>query len=151
VQERSRGVLARMAQVARELELPMILHAPQESAAAALGIIADAGVTRAVFHWHKSDDATTRAILEAGYFISITPEVVYRERDRALAGLVPLAQLLVETDGPWQYGDQFAGHATEPAMISDAIAAISSIKGISFEATCNATSDNARGLFGLRN
>ena len=62
------------------------------------------GVERAVFHWHKSPLDVTRAILDAGYLVSVTPEVVYRERDRELVEAVPLESLLVESDGPWPYG-----------------------------------------------
>jgi TatD DNase family protein len=138
-----------MAGLAHELHLPLILHAPHASAAKALQIITEAGAPRAVFHWHKSDEATTRAIIDAGYFISITPEVVYRKRDRELAQIVPLSQLLVETDGPWQYRDRFEGHQTEPTMIRDAIAAIAEIKRKSFESVREATSANASRLFGI--
>ena len=45
----------------------------------------------------------TRAIVDAGYFVSVSPEVVYRERDRELVAAVPLESLLVESDGPWPY------------------------------------------------
>ena len=65
------------------------------------------GVERAVFHWHKAPLDVTRAIVDAGYLVSVTPEVVYRERDRELVEAVPLDSLLVESDGPWPYGGEF--------------------------------------------
>ena len=99
----------------------------------ALAIIGEAGVTRAVFHWHKSDEQTTRAIINAGYFISLTPEVAYRERDQDLARMLPSNRILVETDGPWPYGGQFAGRLTEPAMIKDVVAAIAHLRCTTFE------------------
>ncbi|HVN29406.1 MAG TPA: TatD family hydrolase, partial [Candidatus Binataceae bacterium] len=144
---RGRRVLARFADLANELDLALILHCPHQSACDALQIIKAAKVTRAVFHWHKSDEATTRAIIDAGYFISLTPEVVYRERDRELAKIVPLARLMVETDGPWPYGGPFEGKATEPGFIIDAIAAIAPIKGASVETVKDALAANARELF----
>ena len=108
-----------------------------------------AGVRRAVFHWHKSDEATTHAILEAGYFISLTPEVVYRDRDQALARIVPLDHLMVETDGPSPYGGPFQGKPTEPNFIADVISAIASIRGNSIDAIVNALTANAESLFGI--
>src|SRR5207302_1509321 len=101
VYEKARIRLERFARLAAETRLPMILHCPHETAADALSIIVAAGVHGAVFHWHKSDEAATRAIIEAGYFVSITPEIVYRDRDQALARVVPLSRMMVETDGPW--------------------------------------------------
>ena len=127
--ERGRKILERFARLASELDLTLILHCPHQTAGDALPIIQAAKVRRAVFHWHKSDEATTRAILEAGYFISLTPEVVYRDRDQALAGIVPLSRMMVETDGPWPYDGPFEGKPTEPNFIVNVISAIARIKG----------------------
>ncbi len=102
-----------------------------------------------VFHWHKSDEATTRAILDAGFFVSLTPEVAWRERDRELARLAPLDQIVVETDGPHPHERVFPGRQTEPWMVSEAIAAIAGIKRLDREEVASATSINARNLFAL--
>ncbi len=147
--ERGRKILERFAQLGSELDLALILHCPHQTAGAALRIIKAAGVRRAVFHWHKSDEATTHAILEAGYFISLTPEVVYRDRDQALARIVPLDHLMVETDGPSPYGGPFQGKPTEPNFIADVISAIASIRGNSIGAIVNALTANAESLFGI--
>lgn len=149
VKQQARRNLAMFADMAVDLELPLILHCPHETAAEALRIIRDVKVLRAVFHWHKSDEATTRAILQAGYFISLTPEVVYRERDQALARIVPLSQMMVETDGPWPYKGPFAGRMTEPTMVADTVAAIAAIKGESVDEVARATTMNAQRLFGI--
>jgi TatD DNase family protein len=149
VAARSRVILARFADLASELDLALILHCPHQTAREALTIIKSATVRRAVFHWHKSDEATSRAIIEAGYFISITPEVVYRDRDQELARIVPLSRMMVETDGPWPYGGPFEGKATEPGFIVDAISAIARIKGTSIDAVEHTLAANAHELFGI--
>jgi TatD DNase family protein len=145
----AKRTLETMAALARELDLALILHAPHQSAVEALAITRSAGVKRAVFHWHKSDEATTRAILDAGYFVSLTPEVVYRARDRDLARFVALSSVLVETDGPWKYGGSFEGQSTGPWMIRDTIAAIAEIKNISFKIAADSITQNAIALFGI--
>lgn len=142
--------LSRFARAAVTFDLPLILHAPHARAAEALTIIREAGVTRAVFHWHKSDEQTTRAIINAGYFISLTPEVAYRTRDQDLARMLPADRILVETDGPWSYGGQFAGRLTEPAMIKEVVAAIAHLRCTTFEEIAAATTANARALFRIR-
>lgn len=146
---RSRDVLARFAELAAELDLPMILHSPHQTASDALRIIRAAGMRRAVFHWHKSDDTTTHAIVEAGYFISLTPEVTYRERDRHLAQLVPLDHLMMETDGPWPYQGRFAGRRTEPTFVADVLAEIAELRGEARAAVLEALARNAYALFGI--
>ena len=104
-------------------------------------------MTRAVFHWHKSDEQTTRAIINAGYFISLSPEVAYRARDQDLARMLPADRMLVETDGPWRHGGQFAGRLTEPAMIKEVVAAIAHLRCTTFEEIAKSTTANARALF----
>ena len=150
VLDAAKVTLARFARAAVALDLPMILHAPHARAAEALGIIRAVGVTRAVFHWHKSDEQTTRAIVNAGYFISVTPEVAYRARDQDLARMLPADRILVETDGPWPYGGQFAGRLTEPAVIKEVVAAIAHLRCTTFDEIAAATTVNARALFRIR-
>ena len=70
----------------------------------------------------------TRAILDAGYLVSVTPEVVYRERDRELVEAVPLESLLVESDGPWPYGGEFEGMASGPWLVSRVAEEVAKIK-----------------------
>jgi TatD DNase family protein len=146
---RAKTRLARFARIAAEMDLALILHAPHRRAAEALAIIRDAKVRRAVFHWHKADEQTTRAIIDAGYFISLTPEVAYRERDQELARMIPANRMLVETDGPWPYGGQFAGRLTEPAFIKETVAAIAHLRCTTIEEIATSTTANARALFGV--
>jgi len=141
--------LAQFARIATELDLALILHAPHRRAFEALEIIRAAKVRRAVFHWHKADEQTTRAIIDAGYFISLTPEVAYRQRDQELARMLPANRMLVETDGPWPYGGQFAGRLTEPAFIKETVAAIAHLRCTTIDEIANSTTANARALFGI--
>src|SRR5213593_4491908 len=90
------------------------LHAPHGAAADALESLQRHRIERAVFHWHKAPPEVTARIVDAGYFVSVTPEVVYRERDRALVEQVSLESLLVESDAPWKYGGEFAGGSSGP-------------------------------------
>jgi len=147
VLDAAKVMLARFARVAVAFDLPLIIHAPHARAAEALSIIREAHVTRAVFHWHKSDEGTTRAILDAGYYISLSPEVAYRARDQDLARMLPADRMLVETDGPWAYGGQFAGRLTEPAMIREVAAAVAHLRCTTFEEIAESTTANARALF----
>jgi TatD DNase family protein len=145
----AREVVHCAASLARELDLALILHAPHETAATALEIVRGAGACRVVFHWHKSDAATTKKVIDAGFFVALTPEVTWRDRDRELARLAPLGQMVVETDGPYAHERVFGKRQTEPWMVSEAIGAIAEIKAIDREEAVHATSVNARNLFAL--
>ena len=131
-----------------DLGLPVVLHAPHAAAAKALAIVRCHEPSGVVFHWHKGSPETTAAICDAGYFVSVTPEVCYRERDRELVRTVPLRNLLLESDGPWPYGGEFAGQPTTPAMVSRLATEVGRLKGVSLEEVRNAVWENARHLFG---
>jgi TatD DNase family protein len=142
---RGRQRLGRLLALAARLDLPVSLHAPHGAAADALELLGRAGVRPAVFHWHKAEPAVTRRVVEAGHFVGITPEVAYRDRDRALVRAVPLSQLVAESDGPWPY----RGRRGEPAMVAEVAAAIAEVRGLPGDEVVVALAANARRAFGL--
>ena len=131
-----------------KMNLPVILHAPHAAADTALAILRRCEPPGAVFHWHKGSRETTEAICDAGYFVSVTPEICYRERDRELVRATPLRSLLLETDGPWPYGGEFAGRPTMPAIIPRLSAEVARLKGIAPEEARDVMWANAGRLFG---
>jgi TatD DNase family protein len=142
---RGRERLARLLALARGLGLPVSLHAPHGAAADALELLTRSGAGPAVFHWHKADPAVTRRIVAGGHFVGITPEIVYRERDRALVREVPLTRLLLESDGPWPY----RGAQGEPAMLARSAVAIADVLGRPPEEIVTALAANGQRCFGL--
>jgi TatD DNase family protein len=70
-------------------------------------------------------------MIHNGYFISVTPEVVYEKEIQDLAQAYPLEQMMVETDGPWPFEEPFKGRMTSPLMIHQSIETISRLKQIS--------------------
>jgi TatD DNase family protein len=60
---RGRGRLARLLDLARRFDLPVILHAPHGAAVAALEALRRHSIDRAVFHWHKAPVEVTRNIV----------------------------------------------------------------------------------------
>jgi TatD DNase family protein len=141
--------LRRFLQLARELDLAVVLHAPHDAAAHALALLSAERVERAVFHWHKAPPEVTRAIVEHGYYISVTPETCYRARDRELVADVPVTHLVIETDGPWSYGGEFDGHPTEPTFLGRIVDAVATIKALGREDVGEIITQNTMRLFRL--
>lgn len=139
-----------LAELAAELDLALVLHAPHEAAGAALALLRAAGVGRALFHWHKAGPDVTAAICAAGYCISVTPEVCYRGRDRDLARATPRDRLLIETDGPWPFGGPFEGKPTEPAMLPRVAAEVAALWGVPPAGAAARLAATAEALFGRR-
>ena len=139
----------RLLRLASRFDLPVIVHAPHGAAVTAFQALKTRRVERAVFHWHKAPADVTRAIVEAGYFVSVTPEVVYRERDRELVESVPLESLLVESDGPWPYKGEFLSMPSGPWLVARVAEEVAKIKRLPIEETVYRLSVNTCQLFDL--
>ena len=146
---RGRARLDRLLALAARYDLAVSLHAPHGAAIGALEALERHHVERAVFHWHKAPAEVTRRIVDAGYFVSVTPEVVYRERDRALVEQVPLESLLVESDAPWQYDGEFAGLQSGPWLAARVAEEVAKLKREPIEDAMFQLSTNACRLFHL--
>lgn len=144
-----RGRLERLLALAARYDLPVALHAPHGAAQGALEALRRRRIERAVFHWHKAPPDVTREIVAAGYLVSVTPEVVYRERDRELVERVPLESLLVESDGPWPYSAEFAGMDSGPWVVSRVAEEVAKIKQLPVDEVMFRLSANACRLFDL--
>ena len=140
---------ARLLGLAARYDLPVILHAPHGAAVGALAALKAHDIERAVFHWHKAPAEVTREIVEAGYLVSVTPEVVYRGRDRELVEAVPLESLLVESDGPWCYQGEFAGMPSGPWLCSRVAEEVAKIKGLPVDEVAYQISANTCQVFNL--
>jgi TatD DNase family protein len=79
----------------------------------------------------------------------VSPEVVYRERDRELVEQVPLGSLLVESDAPWRYRGEFEGLASGPWFAARVAEEIAKIKRLPVDDVMFALSSNTCRLFDL--
>ncbi|WP_428912579.1 TatD family hydrolase [Niallia sp. Krafla_26] len=117
--------------LAKRVDKPIVLHAIYEDAPVVCDLLERHSVTKAHFHWFKGDDITISRMAENGYFISVTPEIVYKEKIQKLVTHYPLEQIMVETDGPWPFEGPFTGKMTHPQMMSQSIEIIARLKQLS--------------------
>jgi TatD DNase family protein len=149
VRRLGRERLDRLIDLALRYDLPVILHAPHGAAADALTALKRRSVERAVFHWHKASAEVTREIVDAGYLISVTPDVVYRARDREMVEAVPIESLVVESDAPWPYQGEFENVTSGPWLVARVAEEVAKIKRLpADEATYQLTVNTCR-LFDL--
>lgn len=135
VRREARARLERLTDLARRYDLPVILHAPHGAAADALAVLKRRSVERAVFHWHKASVEVTREIVDAGYLVSVTPDLVYRDRDREMVERVPIESLLVESDAPWQYQGEFENVTSGPWLVARVAEEVAKIKRLPVDET----------------
>lgn len=51
----------------------------------------------------KGSETTMERMMRNGYYISITPDVLHKEKIRKIVSYYPLEYMMVETDGPWDF------------------------------------------------
>ncbi|MEK3882066.1 TatD family hydrolase [Paenibacillus sp. PL2-23] len=142
-------LLEAFVRLAAELNRPIVLHAVYEDADKACELLCKHGVKRAHFHWFKGSAETTSRMAQAGYFISVTPDIVYEEEIAELARRYPLELMMVETDGPWPFDGPFEGMPTRPQMVKAAAERLAEIKGIPVAEAASALLRNTKLFYNL--
>ena len=61
---------------------------------------------------------------------------------------MPLENLLLESNGPWAYGGEFAGQLTTSALVARVAAEVAHLKGVTLTDVQQVTTANAYRLFG---
>lgn len=143
-------LLEAFVQLAKELDKPIVLHAVYEDANLAFDLLEKYSISRAHFHWFKGNAKTAQRLMENGYFVSFTPDIVYAEEIRTLAKTVIIEQTMVETDGPWPFEGPFQGQKTHPRMIHSVIQELASLKSLSFAETDAILLANTEKFYGIR-
>ena len=135
-------------QLAKELSLPVVIHARQAQAQS-LEMIKSSGIRRGVFHCFAGDYEMARQCLDWGFYLSV-PGVVTFNKSKTMQEVVkkvPLASLLLETDCPYLTPDPFRGKRNEPAYIVYTAKKVAEIKGLSWEEVATVTAQNTLDLF----
>lgn len=148
--ERQRACFVRQLQIARELDLPVIVHA-RRSVEEVIHTLRRIGRLRGVVHSFSGSREQARQLADLGFLVGIGGPVTH-ERARRLRRTVadiPLDTLLLETDAPDQPGARHRGQRNEPAWLTDILECIAALRPESVDDIAAATSANARRLFGL--
>jgi TatD DNase family protein len=104
-----------------------------------------------VLHSYAAGPERLDEALEMGFYIGISGPVTFKNAGRLqeVAAKVPLDRLLIETDCPYLTPEPHRGERNEPAYVRYVAQAIARIRQVSEETVAQATTDNARWLFGI--
>ncbi len=76
--------LSRCLSIAKANKLPVALHAVHDKAVLALKLLKKHHIRNSHFHWLKAPENVVEHIIANGSYVSVTPEVCYRQRDQEL-------------------------------------------------------------------
>ncbi|MFX1509104.1 MAG: TatD family hydrolase [Promethearchaeota archaeon] len=132
--------------LADELNLPLVVHS-RDAEADAISILRDEKMFDVQLHCFNNPDFVMQAA-EDRFFMSVPTSVVSRKRMQRIAKVMPLENMLLETDAP--YLSPVPGQTNEPSNIPEAAKKIAELKGTTPEVIAASTTTNALSFLHLQ-
>lgn len=103
---------------------------------------------KAILHCFTGSIREAEEVLKRGWYLSLSGIVTFKNSValREVAKMVPLNQLLIETDTPYLAPQSKRGKQNEPAFIEETARCIAEVKNISIEDVAKASFENAFSL-----
>lgn len=130
---------------------PLMIHNRDADAEVLDVLRAEGAPETVIFHCFSSGGAMARACVDAGWLISLSGTVSFRNARelREAVGLIPTEQLLVETDAPFLAPHPYRGAPNEPYCLPYTVRALAELIDRSAEDLATVTTANARRVYGL--
>lgn len=140
-------------EAALALGKPLVVHT-RDSLDDALGVLAECGAAAVggVLHCFLGDAAAARRVLEAGFCVSFTGIVTFKNAAavREAVAFVPSDRYMVETDAPYLAPVPHRGRRNTPGWVRYVAAEVAVLRGCSEAEVWGETTGNFERLFGAR-
>jgi TatD DNase family protein len=149
--EVQREVFCRHLQLAREYNLPCIIHV-RDSHDDVIELLQVHGQgLRGVFHCFSGNVAQAEECLSfSGFMLSFAGPLTREGNELpAVARMAPLDRILVETDSPYLVPKPLKARRNEPLFVTHIAKKLAELRGMAFEDIARITTANAVHLFGL--
>ena len=148
--DRQRDIFLGQLRLAREFDLPVIVHA-RKALDEVINSLRRIGGLRGVLHSFSGSIEQARQLWRLGFHLGIGGPVTYprAQRLRRVVAQMPIEHLLLETDSPDQPLCGHQGQRNEPARLTQVLAVVAQLREQPEAALAAATSANARALFNL--
>lgn len=136
--------------LAKELNLPVIIH-DRDANADTLTILKreDAFKNGVLMHCYSGSKELAEEYIKLGAYISLAGPVTFKnaKKPKAVAKVVPLNRLMIETDSPYLTPEPNRGKRNESAYVEYICNQIAQLKGVSFDTVARETTANAKRFF----
>ena len=155
--DEQKEVLRRQLLLARELDLPVILH-NREATEDILSIVKEIvngkcpnGKCFGVFHCFNGSRETVEEILKMGFYIGIGGVLTFKNSKLAeKLDVVPMDRLLLETDAPYMAPVPHRGERNESRFMIHVVERLAQVYNCTLETVIMATNSNAKQLFKIK-
>lgn len=150
VQKAQRYWFGRQLELAREVELPVIIHS-RDAAEDTVKVMKEhnAQELSGVIHCYSYSKEMAKEFVKMGYFIGVGGVVTFKNAKKLVETVqeIPIESILLETDCPYMAPEPNRGTRNDSSNIPFIIEKIAEIKGISKEDVERITEENAYRLF----
>ncbi|MFD4931127.1 TatD family hydrolase [Peribacillus butanolivorans] len=145
-------VFRKQIRLAKKVGLPIIIH-NREATADIVNILKEeeASEVGGIMHCFSGSAETAMECIDMNFYISLGGPVTFKnaKKPKEVAAAVPLDRLLIETDCPYLAPHPYRGKRNEPSYVKLVAEQIAEIKQLSVEEVSQATTNNAKKLFGI--
>jgi TatD DNase family protein len=137
-------------EIAKRTGRALIIH-DRDAHDDVLRVLADAGAPEVVvFHSFSGDAEMAKKCVDAGYFMSFSGPVTYKNAGylREAAQIAPKQLMLVETDAPYLPPVPHRGKPNAPYLIPITMRCLAEVKSMPVAALCDAVNANGEKVFG---
>ena len=150
LQERQKYSFRRHIELAKKVNKALVIH-DRDAHRAVLDLLIEEGAPeKTIFHCYSGDAEMARECIENGYILSFAGTLTFKNAPalREAVKLVPIDQLLVETDSPFLAPMPHRGSLNTPAQIPTILRFMAEERGDDVDELANAISNNCERLFG---
>ena len=136
--------------LAKRMNKALVIH-DRDSHDDVLSVLSEVGAPeKTIFHCFSGDVEMAKICIERGYVLSFAGTLTFKNAPelREAVKLVPLDQLLVETDSPFLAPSPHRGAGNTPAQIANIVRAMAAERNQDLGELASALSDNAERIFG---
>jgi len=150
LREKQKYSFKRHIEIAKQTKKALVIH-DRDAHRDVLDLLEEVGAPdQTVFHCFSGDVAMARECIDKGYILSFAGTVTFKNAPqlREAVALVPLEQLLVETDSPFLAPTPHRGSLNTPAQIPTIVRAIAAERGEDLATLASALRSNGERIFG---
>jgi TatD DNase family protein len=145
--EVQREVFAAQIRLARELDLPIIIHT-REAWDDTIATLQPYAPITGIMHCFTGNAAEAQQALDLGFHLAFGGVITFKtaEPAREAALITPDDRLLIETDAPYLAPIPYRGKRNEPAFMTETARRLAEVRGTDVDHIAQVTADNFRRL-----